>query len=88
MRAQYEGACLELEEARAAAEAASLLSQELETRDTLVGQLREQGDRDSGGGYTGTLVGDRQGHWWGIDRDIGGDRQGHWWGIDRDIGGG
>ena len=43
LKAQYEEACAELEEARAGAKAAALLSQELDDREALTAKLKEQG---------------------------------------------
>ena len=42
-KAQYEEVCAELEEARAGAKAAALLSQELDERAALTAKLKEQG---------------------------------------------
>jgi len=43
LQAQYEGVCAELEEARAGAKAAALLSQELDEKEALAAKLTEQG---------------------------------------------
>ncbi len=44
VRAQYEEACMELEDARAGARAAALLSQELDDKETVIVQFKEQGE--------------------------------------------